>query len=682
MIPKRLLIVLCSIGLSIATTMNAYSQTRVHANVLVGNSSDFVNAELAVDLNWLTCAYLDASLGVLTNSHIQMRFQQPGKAGDVLNIPVQTQGLLSAGVLNNLTLRLYNPTGVNVANFSGSSLLELSLLSSGNNMYTIRCFTDPNANYEIAEVRLELASLLSVHSLSDFRVYGAFLETSCPPVFASSVHASGSSATPSLLSGYVTNPSQAVDGNINTAAALIVPLNALGLLPPAYLEAAFAVPGKPGDRVGVTVSQSSSLLSLSLLGNITLTAYNAAGGIVASQAGFTLLDLQLLSGTTDKYTLAFNTPSSGSYEIHRLRVTLTGVIGVLEAINVHNFFHYQIGAAPIAINTNTTSPICQGGSITLTANTSTSGHSFAWSNGATTPSITVDAAGDYSVTVTNAAACAMSSVPFAVQLHPQMNIASTVNDVTCNGSNNGSIALNVTSGSGTYSYAWAHGGSAASLSDLVAGSYRVTVTDQGTACTKTDTIEVAEPLLLSLTPSVVNISCAGGDGEITLAAVGGTAPYVFSSASTVLANIISGLDSGSYTILVTDQNLCTHTAQVVVGNGCGNPGTTPNPPNPDDDDDGISINIHNVITPNSDGINDVFVIKGLDKFPSNSIKIFNKWGDMVYEESDYRNNWSGYSNRSSGGNLPAGTYFYLLEIANSEAYNIKGEYTGYLLIQR
>ncbi|MFD2037347.1 Ig-like domain-containing protein, partial [Belliella marina] len=68
--------------------------------------------------------------------------------------------------------------------------------------------------------------------------------------------------------------------------------------------------------------------------------------------------------------------------------------------------------------------------------------------------------------------------------------------------------------------------------------------------------------------------------------------------------------------------------------------------------------IPNVITPDDDGKNDRFEIKGLDKFDSNNIVILNRYGDHVFEADDYQNDWSSE-------NLPASTYFYVLKAVDA-----------------
>jgi gliding motility-associated-like protein/uncharacterized repeat protein (TIGR01451 family) len=79
-------------------------------------------------------------------------------------------------------------------------------------------------------------------------------------------------------------------------------------------------------------------------------------------------------------------------------------------------------------------------------------------------------------------------------------------------------------------------------------------------------------------------------------------------------------------------------------------------------------------SPNDDGINDFFVIRGIDSYPENSIVIFNRWGNKVFEASPYKNTWDGKSTmglRVGGDELPVGTYFYVLDLKNDLA-KIKG----------
>ena len=87
--------------------------------------------------------------------------------------------------------------------------------------------------------------------------------------------------------------------------------------------------------------------------------------------------------------------------------------------------------------------------------------------------------------------------------------------------------------------------------------------------------------------------------------------------------------------------------------------------------------IPNIMTPNGDSFNDAFVIPCLfdtDAFPESEVIIFNQWGDEVFRsEKPYRNDWEGTFN---GTNLPASTYFYIVDFGNGMKEN------GYILIEK
>ena len=63
--------------------------------------------------------------------------------------------------------------------------------------------------------------------------------------------------------------------------------------------------------------------------------------------------------------------------------------------------------------------------------------------------------------------------------------------------------------------------------------------------------------------------------------------------------------------------------------------------------------VPNIFTPNNDGVNDTFKIKGLESYPNSQLIVFNRWGNEVYRSTNYLNNWD-------GGNLAEGTYYYIL----------------------
>ena len=78
--------------------------------------------------------------------------------------------------------------------------------------------------------------------------------------------------------------------------------------------------------------------------------------------------------------------------------------------------------------------------------------------------------------------------------------------------------------------------------------------------------------------------------------------------------------------------------------------------------------IYNLFSPNNDGTNDTFVIEGIELF-ENTLKIYNRWGNIVYDVENYQNDWNGTSNAGRvvrrDQKLPAGTYYYTLELKES-----------------
>lgn len=82
---------------------------------------------------------------------------------------------------------------------------------------------------------------------------------------------------------------------------------------------------------------------------------------------------------------------------------------------------------------------------------------------------------------------------------------------------------------------------------------------------------------------------------------------------------------------------------------------------------------YNSLTPNGDGDNDFWVIGNLEKYPKNRLQIFNRYGQEIYAVTNYKNDWSG---KYLGQDLPAGTYFFVLDTKSDEGVK-KGSITIY-----
>lgn len=179
------------------------------------------------------------------------------------------------------------------------------------------------------------------------------------------------------------------------------------------------------------------------------------------------------------------------------------------------------------------------------------------------------AANSYTVVVTDASGCTFSTTVNITQ--PQQIVLSPVaTDASCFGAANGSIASNPSGGTPAYSFAWSTGATTQDISGLVAGAYSITATDAG-GCTASGSANVNEPLLLTSTTQVTQVKCVGDkNGTIVANPAGGTPPYSYSATMDgsnfffPVNGIIEGLASGTYTVLVSDNNGCSKTQQVFV----------------------------------------------------------------------------------------------------------------------
>ena len=103
--------------------------------------------------------------------------------------------------------------------------------------------------------------------------------------------------------------------------------------------------------------------------------------------------------------------------------------------------------------------------------------------------------------------------------------------------------------------------------------------------------------------------------------------------------------------------------------------------------EGCAIKVFNAVSPNGDGDNDEFYIRGIECYPDNTVEIYNRWGVLVFEKDHYNNEDSVFKGISEGrttlkqsDGLPVGTYFYILKYKDSDAK--QHESSGYLYLSK
>ncbi|WP_262697058.1 T9SS type A sorting domain-containing protein [Chitinophaga alhagiae] len=280
-----------------------------------------------------------------------------------------------------------------------------------------------------------------------------------------------------------------------------------------------------------------------------------------------------VSGGTPGYTYSWS-PSGGADAIATglsagsYTVTVTDANG---CITTSTFNITQPSA--ISVTTSQTNPLCNGdnsGTATVTALGGIAPYTYSWSpSGGMAATATGLAAGNYSVTVTDANSCTLIQ-GFTITEPPALDATAGVQtNVTCNGDATGSATVAVTGGTPGYTYAWntIPVQTTATATGLAAGTYTVTVTDAND-CTDTQNFTITQPAAVNATAGTqTNVACNGAStGSATVAVTGGTPGYTYSW-NTIPAQTTAtatALAAGTYIVTVTDANGCTDTQSFTI----------------------------------------------------------------------------------------------------------------------
>ncbi|MDT8411880.1 MAG: PKD domain-containing protein [Vicingaceae bacterium] len=237
-------------------------------------------------------------------------------------------------------------------------------------------------------------------------------------------------------------------------------------------------------------------------------------------------------------------------------VTVTDSLGCSQTI-----LDTILEPTPIVINFNSTNVSCYGGSdgtATAIVTGGTAPYTYSWSPiggaGATATGLPV---GNYSVTITDANGCTFSNTITITQ--PTTLFSSiTSTDETCPTLNDGTATVIASGGTAPYTYSWLPtGGTNATATNLAAGNYTITVTDNN-GCQLTTNVVINEPNPLTLSTFTQDVSCFGGsDGFASVTPSGGTPNYTYLwSPSGSTSNLASNLSAGTHNVTVTDNNGC------------------------------------------------------------------------------------------------------------------------------
>ncbi|MDF1673696.1 MAG: HYR domain-containing protein, partial [Vicingaceae bacterium] len=313
----------------------------------------------------------------------------------------------------------------------------------------------------------------------------------------------------------------------------------------------------------------------------------------------------------------------------------------------------SIAISTISFNATCTAP---NGSIQAQIMGGVMPYDYLWSNGDTTVNLNNVISGTYTIVVTDANGCVMQATD---SISSESNLVAELitEDVSCYGDSDGGIRVTFSSGNPPYMFNWSTGDTTTTITGLVIGDYYVLITDSfGCKDSLNATIYQPDSLILDLYPSEYfsgyNVSTYGGnDGYINSSVFGGVFPYDYIWSNGATMPNIEDLIAGEYTLIVTDSNGCIARASVEL--------TQP-----------YILEMPTGYSPNYDGSNDFFVIRGVEGYPDNKITVFNRWGNIVYEAEGYQNEWDGKNMDSN--DLPDGTYFVIFTAFSDEDITLKG----------
>ena len=424
-----------------------------------------------------------------------------------------------------------------------------------------------------------------------------------------------------------------------------------------------------------------------------------------------------VSGGTPPYHYLWNTGDTTA-SLHNLSVG-TYTLNVIDANNCSYAYSATINQPlPINVDYIIENVKCFGestGNIFIEVSGGNSPYSFYWSNNQNTQNLTNVPAGNYYLTITDLNNCTHTSNFIIEQPNPLVVTASS-NPTTCYGYNDGSVYVTMSGGIPPYQILWNTGDTSDFVNNIPAGVYFVTITDHNN-CTKTSYAIISQPSKLSYNvDSLKNFVCFNSSsGFISLSVSGGNHPYTILWNTNDSTFTIQDLYPGIYSFTITDNNNCNLTDTIEIYSSTFNAeilydesmnvafvditgGFKPFyyiwSNNSTDsiikitntgiysvtitDSLGCSLTVEkfididfiipNFISPNNDGKNDRFEIKGIERYNNVTIKIFDRRGELIFqfngtgtEYSNLNNQWDG---KYKGKDLPQGTYLYVIDLHN------------------
>ncbi len=321
------------------------------------------------------------------------------------------------------------------------------------------------------------------------------------------------------------------------------------------------------ETVTVTISEPAAIV-LDATSQPVLCNGDASGSIEVTATGGTgVLQYSVDGGNTFQPTVSFSGLAAGTYVL---------VVADENGCSVSEGVVITEPAEALAATADVQNIACTGdasGSVVVIATGGTGAYTYSSDGGTTTQSSNVFgelAAGDYTITVTDANGCSTTVDVTVEEPAELLTIETTATPVSCNGQGDGMIDVTATGGDAPYEYSF-NGGityqSSGSFTNLAPGTYTVVVRDAN-GCEVASIVVVTQPAALTVSAvSSSPSSCEGDDsGSFIVEAAGGTAPYTYTSnGNSNSTGEFTNVTSGTQLVTVTDASGCSASISVEVG---------------------------------------------------------------------------------------------------------------------
>jgi gliding motility-associated-like protein len=273
-------------------------------------------------------------------------------------------------------------------------------------------------------------------------------------------------------------------------------------------------------------------------------------------------------------------------------------------------------------------------------------------------------AGSYTVIATDAIGCSVTAILQLQSADAPAVQSQTILDVTCHDAGNGQISISATGSTPLLRYQISPGGTTnytGLFSGLAAGQYQITISDAEN-CSSSIVLVVNQPEQLQITNTTYEPGNCPNlvSGKFIIDVRGGTQPYFYAMNNSVNyqpENVFFDIPSGSYVFKVMDQQQCLVSKTILI------------PEKVCCED----IFVPNAFSPNRDGRNDEFGLKGIAGIELIDFLIFDRWGTLIFSGQHLGDSWNG---RFKGGDCDLGSYYYSLRYrcgSNGNVYHKKGD---------